>query len=119
MSWKLLTPLLALACYVVGLVAHEGTHVLAVWLTGSELRYVSMVPPEVGYVAPTSHRDALVRFSTVLVTLPMLVACLIFIRAGAAWWRLLGLAVVAGYIPRSESDWEPLTQCVKWLAVKH
>lgn len=116
--WKVAAPVLAGVAYVIGLAAHEGTHVVMVWLTGGKLRYVSMVPPEVGYAAPSQRADSLIRFSTIIVTVPLLVAYMLWLSEDLWSWRLLGLAVIGGYIPRSNSDWEPLTQWVKYIAVK-
>jgi len=107
---KYLVPFAAAVVYLLGLALHEFTHVGACWATGCSVEHLQVYPPEVGYIAATSRKDAFVRASTILLTVPLLVVFMLWLSEDVWSWRLLGLAAVAGYLPRSESDWSGLVQ---------
>lgn len=110
---KAIVPLAAAAVFAAGTIAHEATHAVTAWATGSTVKYISLVPPEVGYIAPTERADSLVRVSTVMLSVPLLVGYMLFLQEDIWSWRLLGLAAVVAYLPRSNSDWEPVAQLIK------
>lgn len=115
---KIAVPAAATVAYGVGIALHEMTHVVACWVTGSSVEYVTMLPPEVGYVSPSERADSLVRVSTVIASLPLLVSYIVFLGDDIWSWRLLWLAAIAGYLPRSESDWQPVAAWIKCNAVQ-
>lgn len=110
---KLLVPAVAAGVYAVGLAVHELTHVVFCWLLGCRVEAVHVYPPAVDYYAPNTFADGLVRFSTVLLSVPLLVVYGLWLLADPWSYRLFGLAAMAGYLPRSESDWAPVTQLFK------
>lgn len=112
-AWKFALPVIAGGAFAVGTALHELTHVIAAWATGSSVKYVQAFPPEVGYVAAGARADSIVRVSTVLLSLPLLVGYLFWLSNDAISWRLIGLAAVVGYLPRSESDWQPVADMIK------
>lgn len=110
---KVLAVVAAGLLFVCGTALHELTHVGTALATGSRVEYITLYPPEVGYRAPTDRADSLVRVSTVVLSVPLLVAYMLFLQDNVWSWRLLGLAAVVAYLPRSNSDWEPVAQLIK------
>jgi len=111
MKWML--PGVALAAYAVGLAVHELTHVVACLLTRSRVAAVHAVPPAVDYVAPDERADAAVRVSTIAASLPLLVVGLGLSLGRSLSVQLVIYAGLAGYLPRSESDWRPIASLIK------
>lgn len=110
---KLLVPAFAGALYTIGLAVHELTHVLACWVFGCRVERIHLYPPAVDYYAPNTVADGLVKSSTVLLSVPIFVVYGLWLLADPWSYRLLGIAAMAGYLPRSESDWGPLTKLFK------
>lgn len=104
---------MALGAYVVGLALHELTHVVMCVLTGSDVVAIHAMPPAVDYRAPSSRADELVRVATVPLSLPLLVAGGLYVLDDPVSWRWLVLAGLAGYLPRSQSDWGPVASLIK------
>jgi len=111
MKWAV--PVLVGLAFAAGTAVHEMTHVVACWLTGSSIKHITAIPPEVGYVAPSDRADSLVRVSTVVLSLPLLVVYGLWLSGDMISWRLLGVAAVVGYLPRSASDWAPVAELLK------
>lgn len=100
----------AAGLYALGTAAHELTHLLLCWLTGSRVKYVQAAPLEVGFEAPTPGVDALVRASTTAVSVPLVVGWVIWLLGDPWSYRWLGAAAVVGYVPRSWTDWQPVVR---------
>lgn len=105
--------------FAAGTVVHEGTHWAVAKSLGADIHSVSLLPPypEVVYVASTPGVDRLIRVSTVIASVPLLVV-LLWIGRGRPLVQQLTLAVFAiAYLPRSATDWEPVARVFKCIAV--
>lgn len=104
--------------FVAGTVAHEMTHWTVAKAMGADIESVSLIStaPQVVYRTATPGVDVAVRLSTVLFSLPLLVATIALAIdrpiAQQAALIVFGLA----YLPRSGSDWQPVAKAVGQLA---
>jgi len=95
-----------------GTIAHELTHWATARLLGADVESVTLLPPapEVVFPDATPGVDVCVRASTVLLSVPVLVA-IIWLAIDRPFNQQAALAVyAAAYLPRSGSDWEPVAR---------
>lgn len=114
MLLKLLVPLVAGVAYLAGLAVHELTHVVACKALGARIDTIQAYPPVVVYEAPNELTDKIIRSSTVAACLLMLVAYGLHASESgmSLYGHLVVLAFLAGYLPRSGSDWAPILKGV-------
>jgi urea transporter len=95
-----------------GTAAHELTHWAVAKLVGARIEHVSLFPPSpmVVYEAQTQGDDRVIRASTVPAGLLVLIACLLVARGASLRTVLVLIAFAVAYLPRSQSDWQPVRQ---------
>lgn len=107
----LLVPAAAVS-YLVGLALHEMTHVAVAKALQARVLNIQWYPPVVTYEAPSTQVDAIVRCSTVFTALALITAYVYKASTDSPtlWYHALAIAFLAGYVPRSGSDWQPIFQ---------
>lgn len=106
-------PIAALALYLLGTAVHECSHILACYATGSRVQGITAHPTAVYYDPPSDRADKAVKLAPVALSLPLLTGYFAFLFRDPFSIRLLGIAFVIGYIPRSQTDWGPLATIFK------
>lgn len=106
-------PIVSLVLYLLGTALHEATHIIACLVTGSKVRAITAHPTAVHYDPPSDRADRAVKMSPIPVSLPLLTGYLAYLSQDPFSIRLLGVAFVVGYIPRSKTDWAPLATIFK------
>lgn len=106
-------PIVSLGLYLLGTALHEATHVIACLVTGSRVHGITAHPTAVYYDPPSDRADRAVKVAPIAVSLPLLTGYLAYLSRDPFSIRLLGVAFVVGYIPRSQTDWAPLATIFK------
>lgn len=107
----------ALAGYITGLVGHEATHLAACKLLGVPVDRVSVAwnRVTVHYSPLRPQDDDVIRAAPVMLFVPLVVVGVrLVLQAPSLLRGLLFFGLVVGYLPRSESDWQPVR---RWLAI--
>jgi len=102
-------------CFFAGTVAHELTHFATAHLTGAEVESVRYLPPapEVVYDAPSARADQLIKGAPIALTIPVFVAVVYLSRNARLPVTLSLVAFAMAYLPRSDSDWQAITEVVR------
>jgi len=106
------------AAFLVGTAAHELTHWAVALAVGARIDEVWLFPPNprVVYEPATARSDRWVRASTIVAALPLCVAAGLVALSASPVVAGTALVAVAGYLPRSRSDWSGLSDVLKCIA---
>ncbi len=110
---RVLIPVASLSLYLLGTALHEATHVIACLVTGAKVDKITAHPTAVHYDPPSKRVDMAVKAAPVFAALPLTTGYLAYLARDPFSIRLLGLAFLIGYIPRSQTDWEPFATMFK------
>jgi hypothetical protein len=101
------------AAFVAGTVAHEAVHVVAVHAVGGDVDHVHWLPPKPAVVFDADARGtALVRVAPVAVTVPLVAAGVWLLRDQPLETQAAGAVLLAAFIPRSDTDWQPVVNAL-------
>lgn len=100
MTWAV--PIIVGGCFLVGHALHEATHAIAAIAVGGKIEDIGW--QSVAFRTRGSRADNVVHAAPILAWVP-LTAAVAYLTRPSGWGWLYVAALLAGYLPRSESDW--------------